>query len=1017
MFSTEELKRCMDEQWFVDCYNAVEQALIYGRLGRSAAPLDAGQAPPLVRFTQAVLASAPNWMKEDSHDAHELCSKAADIEAGLANIRALHGRSVEAHMHSLRSTLLYELAEMPGTAASVAKKNGTPLDLLNYFSRDPEAEWGLLGGVSDASRRDGIRSDEEERDSNDTGTGPRDSLLIEEALGEVLSEGGSRLQAEQDTQSVHQLLRQVSNALSSYSLAWTSDEASALEASFGRRERSSTLRFVTEYTDISKPQAHRLKLPSQLWPVQQQALKDGLLKQGRQSYGLAAPTGTGKTALMRLLIANFKERNPDRKALYISPSRSLVSEVYQDLAKAFKSFDIQVKALGSHLTAHEVLDGDAAEHDVLIFTPERADLLMRVNPDFMDRTGLVIVDEAHHIESGSRGILLEFYLWRLRQLLPTDARVVQLSAVAPNVEELVEWVNHDGEPSHTLLDWRASRLRMGIFQRHKDGAGVVKFDDERPFTLFGPGEFSADKDEGITDLAEHLAGHGTVLLLTTSPERAETLANLIAAKREAVTAPAGRDPERLDAWAEREMFADVSLRGNFRKGVVYHHSQLPPRVRHAVERVVTERYASVVCATTTLKEGVNFPFSTVLVETLVSQAFEMTPRDLWNIAGRAGRFGVDSEGHCILFRPEKWEHRLRRYRLKDYLGTRMDSIPPVKSALADGMETLFTAIDNGDIAADAIDNVELKDMEVDGERKRERKEAIRALVNLVRVGYTHAHVSGLRSDMLEDSSEVETEFLMSRQIAPEALPRARTTVQGQKRIIQQQISRDPEFVRIAARIGWSLEVQESIYFWLHNLEDWQLQSFGNLVLGGHLRSAEGLSYLIGPLAKKMADFSGGQLGGKAGYVAEHWIKGRPINQVFDKVKGRGGLAKFGNVIHFIFGKMQYMLPWSLFGCHELLEYECRLRGINLNDGVKDLSVLASEGVPNFEALRLVTELDVERVDATRLSAAYMRSAAETDVIGWFHGTQWDTVAGIVRGRESRRIDPDLREIWMGLQDG
>jgi hypothetical protein len=69
----------------------------------------------------------------------------------------------------------------------------------------------------------------------------------------------------------------------------------------------------------------------------------------------------------------------------------------------------------------------------------------------------------------------------------------------------------------------------------------------------------------------------------------------------------------------------------------------------------------------------------------------------------------------------------------------------------------------------------------------------------------------------------------------------------------------------------------------------------------------------------------------------------------------------------VYGRMQYLLPWGLFGMHELIVYEAKRGSIVVNDGVSSLSALAAEGVPSFDALQLVVQLGIERVDATRLA--------------------------------------------------
>lgn len=103
--------------------------------------------------------------------------------------------------------------------------------------------------------------------------------------------------------------------------------------------------------------------------------------------------------------------------------------------------------------------------------------------------------------------------------------------------------------------------------------------------------------------------------------------------------------------------------------------------------------------------------------------------------------------------------------------------------------------------------------------------------------------------------------------------------------------------------------------------------------------------------------------------------------------------------------------------HELLQFESKQRGLAVGDGVSSLSVLAAEGVPNFDALTLVLGLGVERVDAARLSIAYAKMRSAADVSGWFAGLSWTEVERIVRGQDQRRIDPLLRTIHSRLHDG
>jgi hypothetical protein len=283
----------------------------------------------------------------------------------------------------------------------------------------------------------------------------------------------------------------------------------------------------------------------------------------------------------------------------------------------------------------------------------------------------------------------------------------------------------------------------------------------------------------------------------------------------------------------------------------------------------------------------------------------------------------------------------------------------------------------------------------------------------MRVGFAHASVSGTIS--LSDNNPTEFksgQLLASRQLTADARDFATSLSVRQRRVINTVLQSDTELLRIAARVGWSLESQKSLYEWVKSREDWQLQGFGNVVIAGRIIDPTKLGYLIGPLAKMMTEFEGDKLGGFTAYIADGWLEGKPLSLIREAQQRK---MEFGRLIHVIYARIQYLLPWALFGLNDLIQYESGKRGISVNAGVGDLSVLASEGVPNFDALRLVTEFDIERVDATRLASAYRKAKREVDIVGWLRALKWQQTVSIVLGTDRRRLDPDLNRVWELLQ--
>lgn len=1005
MFDADELSPCMQAEWFVSGYLLLQHKILDERLGKPYHDDLVLAKRNLLRFSQAVLASAPAWIDSKAGLERTLCIAAGDIEAGFA-IGSIKGTNSEAQSkHLLKAALLYDLAGLPGASAKIAKGSTFDNRVQDFFLRRRTSLWGTLKGAPETPTEDQpLELNIKESDGINN--------LVHVAIAEVLSQQGENLQfGNVAAGPVRSVLRELSGQAGNYRLGLAGDDFNAISKVLDLREEYSSLSILEKYSDLERGQINAIGVPLEFWPVQKQAIEEGLLAEGVVSYGLAAPTGTGKTALAKVLIASALKANPTKKIIYISPSRALVHQVSKDLAESLGRIGIKVRELGAHLTVHEQLSTpEESDAQVLVFTPERADLLLRVDQEFVQSITLVLVDEAHHIEQGSRGILLEFYLWRIRQLVSPAARIVQLSAVTPNISDLVSWLSLGGDSSSVKVDWRTNRLRLGVFD-FLSGEGVVRFEGMNPISL--PVINHDDRLNRLASLALTLSSSGIVLVLCTTVKMCEELAARIYMLRSELQQTSGADSSdklvRLDAKIERELYPESPLREHLKRKVAYHHAQLPPSVRISLEEVISAHMVDIVCATTTLAEGVNFPFATVLVESLVSKSYQITPRSLWNIAGRAGRFGVDSEGHCIIFEPHSFMHKLQGFTLQDYLGTTLDSIPPVQSALGIAIAELKEVVESGKLHEIDLESIKLGDIKIDGKNTALAKR-IRGLLNLVRVSYTHAGVAGLVTLDSESASEISTSMFASQQMSLDVKEFACAFSVQQKKVIKRAFSSDIELMNIAARIGWSLEAQAELHEWLMSLEDWRLERFGQIVVGGHIYKFDALSYLLGPVSKFMSEFEGDKLGGVTSFVSCIWVEGLPLTSIRDRQTNKN----LGELVRMIYSKVQYLLPWALYGVAELLAYEAKRRRIRVQSGVRDLSVLAAEGVPNFDALQLVMGLGLERVDATRIAAAYGKFGNKrrtTDIIGFFKGLEVKELFGIVRGNDRRRIDPDIYGIW------
>jgi hypothetical protein len=451
----------------------------------------------------------------------------------------------------------------------------------------------------------------------------------------------------------------------------------------------------------------------QVWPSQRKALDAGLLDAAARNMVVTMPTSAGKTHIAEWAVLHALAPQPGdenrwwlapRLAVYVVPTRALAAQVERHLTESFDLLGLRVSSLfgGTEHVRYETQLLDFT--DVLVVTSEKFDLLLRNMPELTARLALVLVDESHSIDRSERGLRLEMLLTRVRRTAP-GARVLLLSAVLPNGEDLARWLDPVAEASNLAsIDWSPSRLRMGIFSwRGRTGDGQQGAID---YGNGGNGEFFLPRvltrrlkrvklfPEAPKDVAAALALHfdrlGPVLIAQPTKVKARAAARALgeALKMEGApklgVADGSFDAEaaqlrlKLSAEIGRHIGHGHELASMVLAGYAYHHSEVPQAVRQALERAYRRGALRVLCATSTLSQGMNLPTKTVLVpDTWRGQNDRVSVRDFWNTAGRAGRAGRETEGHVVLIAKDASAARELRRRYLD-----RDRIEPVISTLA-----------------------------------------------------------------------------------------------------------------------------------------------------------------------------------------------------------------------------------------------------------------------------------------------------------------------------------------------
>src|SRR4051795_7586112 len=354
-----------------------------------------------------------------------------------------------------------------------------------------------------------------------------------------------------------------------------------------------------------------------LYPHQEEAVIELL---SDNNVVLGTPTGSGKSLVA--VAAHFAALAEGRTTYYTAPIKALVSEKFFALCATFGAENVGM------------LTGDASVNAAAPIVCCTAEVLANIalREGAGADVGQVVMDEFHFYADGQRG-----WAWQVPLLCLPEAQFLLMSATLGDVGEIT-----------TDLTRRTGRETVTID------------DAERPVPL----TYSWSV-QPLHELLEELvqADRAPVYVVHfTQASALESAQSLMSAK--------------LCTREERDAIADAiggfrftagfgkTLSKLVRSGIGVHHAGMLPRYRRLVEQLAQTGLLKVICGTDTLGVGINVPIRTVLFTGLAK--FDGTnhrllkAREFHQIAGRAGRAGVDSTGYVVVQAPEHTIENARR---------------------------------------------------------------------------------------------------------------------------------------------------------------------------------------------------------------------------------------------------------------------------------------------------------------------------------------------------------------------
>ncbi len=188
--------------------------------------------------------------------------------------------------------------------------------------------------------------------------------------------------------------------------------------------------------------------------AQQDVLSRGFLDYN-SNFVIATHTGTGKTALAHLRIVDTLKNN--QKVIYICSHKAIAEEKNKDFSFYSKYGWKSISSTELDETKDRV---EYSKYRIICMTYEKFDSVLNKasTQDWMHDVGLLVVDEGHMIADKNRGSTLEAALTKILMTYQNKMRVILLSAVLPNVEDVARWL----KANHATSEWRPVDLEVGF---------------------------------------------------------------------------------------------------------------------------------------------------------------------------------------------------------------------------------------------------------------------------------------------------------------------------------------------------------------------------------------------------------------------------------------------------------------------------------------------------------------------------------------------------------------------------
>jgi superfamily II RNA helicase len=371
-----------------------------------------------------------------------------------------------------------------------------------------------------------------------------------------------------------------------------------------------------------------------------------------QSVIVSAPTGAGKTLVAEFAI--HAALAAGRRLAYTTPLKALSNQKFADFTREFGADRVGI------LTGDVKVNPQAA---ILVMTTEI--LRNALYGSGLDGLRYIVLDECHYMGDEGRGTVWE----EIIVSAPPDVVLVGLSATVANVKEIADWISIVHRPIMPIfhphrpvpLAYVIADLAGEIHEVERIRAGRARVVGDEPRGPDDRGRWYTRRVVHPTVLIEALEARGwlpTIYFIFSRVGCERAMQDVLTEGKSLLAPPQQREVDSAigDLVRESPTVAESVLNQSvfeaLRLGIGVHHAGILPSVKRLIEVLFERGLCKAVFATETMSLGINMPARSVVLQGLTKRTDRgfrsLSHNELTQMAGRAGRRGIDAEGTCVI---------------------------------------------------------------------------------------------------------------------------------------------------------------------------------------------------------------------------------------------------------------------------------------------------------------------------------------------------------------------------------